>query len=408
VSNWGVVAAAVVVAVGCAQPDAPPSPAVFTLFDVKALYDEQVPDTYRIAADSSLPGGIPIGEMMRSDGTLTVHPTWAEGYSAAYVVTEVWTDFDELWVQPAYVPVTGWTQGARNPLTMPWQPIFSVGPGSRFYSPFWQIIFVDVPDGTPPESLTSAAQVLSSGYPLYRDVGSVMVMYPGDVTFQQRTVGGYTIPVGDVERRQGWVDGARGSYLEFPSAGLTWDDRLVIDEVPIYHFVARANDGSLVQLPIPTVAGTGPPYSNTPAPFFQNPATATGGPIFTSNYAGYWRLYAVVLPDNARVFAPPARQDLVTALEQAAPDFPRDALYSDEIIAASEPDVRGSVGMVALNPGCFNGPLADIELGSMGDPCRWLNSQQQIERYVDAEQIIRTNVTVTCPFVSFRGEAVAP
>ena len=63
------------------------------------------------------------------------------GYGAAYVVTEVWTDFDELWVQPAYVPVKGWSAGKPQPLTLPgpWEPIFSVGPGSRFYSPFWQI-----------------------------------------------------------------------------------------------------------------------------------------------------------------------------------------------------------------------------------------------------------------------------
>src|SRR6188508_1558450 len=227
-------------AAACSQPDAPPSPAVFTLFDVKALYDEQLPPTTRIAVDSSLPGGIPIDQLMSADGALKVHPTWAEGYGAAYVVTEVWTDFDELWVQPAYVPVTGWAQGVRDPLIKPWQPIFSVGPGSRFYSPFWQIVFVDVPEGTTPESLTSAEQVLRSGYPLYPDQGSVMVMSPGDVRFEQLTVGAFTIPVGDVQRLEGWLDGARGSYVEFPSAALSWDTRLVIDEVPIYHFVARA------------------------------------------------------------------------------------------------------------------------------------------------------------------------
>jgi len=393
-------------AAACSQPDAAPSPAVFTLFDVRALYDQQLPSTTRIAAGSSLPGGIPIGQLMSADGKLKVHPTWAEGYGAAYVVTEVWTDFDELWVQPAYVPVNGWAQGMRDLLTKPWQPIFSVGPGSRFYSPFWQIIFVDVPEGTTPESLTSAEQVLRSGYPLYPDQGSVMVMYPGDVQFEQLTVASYTIPVGDVQRREGWLDGARGSYLEFPSAALSWDDRLVIDEVPIYHFVARANDGSLVQLPIPTVAGTGPPYSNTPAPFIQNPATPAGGPVFTSNYAGYWRLYTVVLPEGARVFAPPARQDVATALENDAPDFPRVAEYSAEIAAATEPEVRGTAGMVALTPACFDGPLDAIEPGNNPDPCRWLSSQQQIERYLDPALIQRTNVTVTCPFVSFRGEAV--
>jgi hypothetical protein len=408
VSKWGVVAVAVAVTVGCSQPDAPLSPAVFTLFDVQALYAEGHDGDYRIAVDSSLPGGIPIGQLMSAEGVLKVHPTWAEGYNAAYVVSEVWTDFDELWVQPAYVPVKGWNQGVRAGLTMPWQPIFSVGPRSRFYSPFWQIIFVDVPDDTMPESLTSAEQVLKSGYPLHPDLGRVMVMYPGQVTIEQLDVAGYVIPAGGAMPRQGWVDGARGSYLEFQSAGLGWDDRLVIDEIPIYHFVARANDGSLVQLPIPTVAGTGPPYSNTPPPFTQNPTTPAGGPTFTSHYAGYWRLYTVVLPPEARVFAPPARPDVAAALQQAAPEFPLYESYSPTIVSATEPTVRGVAGMVALDPTCFAGDVYSLEPGNTPDPCRWLDSQQHIEQHLSPALIQRTNVTVTCPFVSFRGEAVAP
>ncbi len=407
-SKWGVVAAAVAVAVSCSQPDAPPSPAVFTLFDVQALYAEGHDGNYPIAVDSSLPGGIPIRQLMSAEGVLKVHPTWAEGYGAAYVVTEVWTDFDELWVQPAYVPVKGWSQGVRGGLTTPWEPIFGLGPGSRFYSPFWQIMFVDVPDDTTPESLTSAEQVLRSGYPLHPDLGRVMVMTPGQVTLEQLDVAGYVTPVGGAMPRQGWVDGARGSYLEFQSAGLSWDDRLVIDEVPIYHFVARDNDGALVQLPIPTVAGTGPPYSNTPPPFILNTATP-GGPTFTSHYAGYWRLYTVVLPPEARVFAPPARPDVAADLRQAAPDFPLyEDQYSQSIIDAPELVVRGVAGMVALDSSCFKGDVFSLEPGNNPDPCRWLDSQQHIEQHLNPALIQRTNVTVTCPFVSFRGEAVAP
>ena len=113
-SKWGVVVtAAIAVAVGCSQSDVPPSPAVFTLFDVQALYAEGRDGDHPIAVGSSLPGGIPIRQLMSPDGVLKVQPTWAEGYNAAYVVTDVWTDFDELWIQPAYVPVKGWTQGVR-------------------------------------------------------------------------------------------------------------------------------------------------------------------------------------------------------------------------------------------------------------------------------------------------------
>ena len=406
-SKWGVVAAAAAVAaLSCSQPDPPPSPAVYTLFDVQALYDEGRTDDYRIAVDSSLPGGIAIGQMMSPEGALTVHPTWAEGYNAAYVVTEVWTDFDELWVQPAYEPVTGWSSGDPQPLIRPWEPIFSVGPGSRFYSPFWQMFFVDVPDGTAADALTSAEQVLNSGYPLHPDRGRVMVMYPEQVTLADPMIPGVMTPVGNSAMpREGWLDGARGKYLEFQSADLRWNDRLVIEEVPIYHFVARTDDGALVQLPIPTVAGTGPPYSNTPAPITPD------GSRFTSRYAGYWRLYTVVLPTNARVFAPPARPEIAMALDDVM-GFPQDATYSSEIMQATVAEVGGAAGMVALSPACFATGLGDIDPSNASpgnpSPCRWLDSQQHIEEFVPEALIQRTNVTVTCPFVSFRGQAVIP
>ena len=138
--------------------------------------------------------------------------------------------------------------------------------------------------------------------------------------------------------------------------------------------------------------------------------TPAGGPAFTSHYVGYWRLYTVVLPPEARVFAPPARPDVAADLRQDAPDFPLydEAEYSQTIINATEPVVRGVAGMVALDPRCFAGDVYSLEPGNNPDPCRWLDSQQHIEQHLSPSLILRTNVTVTCPFVSFRGEAVAP
>jgi hypothetical protein len=401
----GLVALVGVSLAACSLPEAPPPPAFFSLFDVKALYDAGQGPEYRLAAESSLPGGIPIKQLMSADGALTVHPTFADGYNAAYVVTEIWTDFDELWVQPAYIPVTGWSSGRRDTLTTPWQPIFSVGPGSRFYSPFWQIIFVEVPDGTSPDALTSAEQVLNSGYPLHPELGRVMVMYPDQVTLADPMTPGLVTEVGGAMEREGWVDGARGTYLEFQSADLRWNDQLVIDEVPIYHFVARADDGSLVQLPIPTVAGTGPPYSNTPTPAFDNPPGSETA--FTSHYAGYWRLYTVILPPDARVFAPPARMDVTMALQTEAPQFPLYPQYAPDIAQATA-DQLPMAGMVALAPTCFEAGLGAIPTDNNPSSCLWLDSQQHIEAYLNPALIQRTNVTVTCPFVSFRGEEVKP
>jgi len=77
---------------------------------------------------------------------LALGDTRTDGYRSAYVTTELWAHFAEVWVQPAYVPVTGWNaDGTPVRLLGPdghWHPIFSVGPHSAFYSPFWQIVYV--------------------------------------------------------------------------------------------------------------------------------------------------------------------------------------------------------------------------------------------------------------------------
>ena len=235
-----------------------------------------------------------------------------------------------------------------------------------------------------------------------------MVMYPNQVTVEDPMIPGVVTPVGNSAMpRQGWVDGARGSYLEFQSADLRWDDQLVIEEVPIYHFVARGDDGSLVQLPIPTVAGTGPPYSNTLPPITSNPPTP--GPPFTSHYAGYWRLYTVVLPQDARVFAPPVRSEIAMALE---PVFPLASNYSSEILQATVAQVGGVAGMVALNPDCFAGglrrsrshrrhrrlcrsvPLARFAEAHRGVSARGADPAHQRDRHVSVRE--------------FRGQAVVP
>ena len=100
-----------------------------------------------------------------------VAASWAESYAAAYVTTEVWAHFDRVWVQPMYVPIIGWmADGTPNRVADAngdWHPIFSVGPTSRFYSPFWQLIYVQVPEGTPDGQLTSVTQVLDGHYPLF-------------------------------------------------------------------------------------------------------------------------------------------------------------------------------------------------------------------------------------------------
>jgi hypothetical protein len=42
------------------------------------------------------------------------------------------------------------------------------------------------------------------------------------------------------------------------------------------------------------------------------------------------------------------------------------------------------------------------------DPCVWLDSQAAIEQLMPHEAIKRTDVLVTCPFVSYHDAAVTP
>ena len=123
---------------GCSAAPRPPNPQLTTLYDVQALYAGGAAGDTAIATDAGLPGGIRIDHLIKSDGvslTLALGPAWAEGYPVAYVTTEVWAFYDRVWVQPMYVPVTGFVAGAPQRVEDPsglWHPIFGVGAGSGF------------------------------------------------------------------------------------------------------------------------------------------------------------------------------------------------------------------------------------------------------------------------------------
>jgi hypothetical protein len=377
----------------------PPSPRLWTLFDVQALYAEQKPGDYAIATDAGLPGGVPLGAMVdATDQTrLHVHASWAESYAAAYVTTEVWTHFDEVWVQPMYVPITGWTNGAPDRVvdaSNVWHPIFSVGPSSRFYSPYWQIIYAEVPPDSVDGQFTSTQQILDGGYPLVPSTGWVAALAPDGTRVDPDAP--FPLGGGAGAAGVGWLDGAPISFVKFPAAPFAWDADLVVQEVPIFHFVFETADGTLVTPDIPSVLGTGPLYSHTPAPL--DPMTMRP----TARYSAYWRLYAVVVPPGARVFAPPGSATFIE-LDKRGVAFPTE--YGLDITGAPLAYYAEYLGRVALNPTCFSS-LGDAE--PFTGTCRYLDSQEEIEANLPPGSIVATDVTVTCPLVSVDGVAVAP
>lgn len=404
VRRAGSLAVALCALAACDAPR-PANPRLWTLFDVDALYGGGAQGADAIATDAGLPGGVSLGSLLEPapSGLLYVHPAWAEGYSTGYVTTEVWTHFDEIWVQPMYLPATA-TNGVLSPVRDTdgnLHPIFSVGPGSAFYSPFWQTFYVDVPAGFVDGTLTSERQILDGHYPLVAAKGWVAPLTPSANLAPDTAV----LPSGGTTPGRGWIDGAPIDYLQFPSAPFEWTDDLTVVEVPIFHFVFVKGDGTLVAPDIPSVLGTGPLFSQTPPPVDMNNAA-------TPAYSAYWRVYTVTVPPGGRVFAPtnatdPAVMSYVTALQNAGipTDLPGGGSYDPMIAGFTAADLADYLGRVAVNGNCFS----DINAADPhGGTCQYLDSQADIEAYLGRGAIQRTDITVTCPLVSFKGKAVGP
>ena len=97
-------------ALGCDEP--PPNPArprLLTFADFEALAGSGDPEA-TFATGEGVPDGLRVKDFVTSDMAgyhLPLRTTWTEGYRSAYETAEIWTGFDEIWVQPAYVPITG-------------------------------------------------------------------------------------------------------------------------------------------------------------------------------------------------------------------------------------------------------------------------------------------------------------
>ncbi len=352
----------------CSQAPAPPAARLWTLADLEQL---SASGASAVATDSSLPGGIPLSRILAGGG-LYERPSLADGYAASYVTTEVWTNYEQVWVQPMYVPVSGWVNGKPQIITGQngaWWPIFSVGPSSAFYSPFWQAIYFDAPPGTAVDTYRSAREILDAGLTLHEGEGWTISLVPPDLVWSQPAA----------VTGKGWLDGAAVTDLDFGTGLFSWnpaDD--VVGEIPLFVLVMRNDQGQLVVPGLRTVAGTGPVGSGGPPP-----PKVGDQPLYSS----YWRLYTVEVPAGAAVVADDALQ-----AELAADGLPPAPAIDPAMLAASPT----AVGRVALDPTCFTDIAPDDDL------CTYLDSQAKIERNVAAAAIRRTNVTVTCPFVSYK------
>ena len=377
----------------CSQEATPADPKLWTLFDVQALYAGGATATHGLAPNDGLPGGIPLGQVLNGSELVGTH-AWTDIGDVTYVTTEVWSGFDRVWMQPAYVPITGWQGGAPQPLLDGGveHPIFSVGPHSGFYSPFWQIVYAQVPAGTSPGALTSARQILDAGYPLTPSEGRTMPLAPTGIT-------------GGGNPGTGWLDGAPISYLDFGTATFTWDAQNVVQELPLYVFTVTGADGQPhVLSEVPTVLGTAPPPSGLTV--VPTTAPTTGTTSMTPRYSAYWRIYTVVVPPFASIFAPPntpLAADLARVRGTSVPQ------YSAEIMTDDPTMLAMYIGQVSIDPidPATGVPDCFTSLGLLS-ACTWVTSQTALETHLDLSTGGPTGITVTAPVIEAYSAPVVP
>ncbi|HXI58358.1 MAG TPA: hypothetical protein VNO55_19965 [Polyangia bacterium] len=386
---------------GCGLPPAPAEDRLWTLNDYVALYR----GNGHADGVAPLPEAVPAAKLLVDAGNdhyqLVMSPTYEDGYQAAYVTTDLWQGFDEIWVQPLYILVSGFGDTgapALFPADDPRShPIFGVGPKSRFYSPYWETIYVKVPADAPDDRYRSVRDIVNDHTLETRHgeartaslISPTLTVDPPAVDRDRYPA----LPLPDqtgptVVRGHGYLDGNDIDYLDFGTGAFHWDSARIVEEVPLFDLAFRDTDGVLRPMGGPKIGGAGPPFSGR-----QPLVDSTNRP----RYGGYWRLYYVELPATARIFAPPQFASFRAALMKAGAPL---ADISPDVAAAPAEDLRRFVGAVALDPACFVDPK------KIGGCLSLINSQYQLENNLDATALIKTDLTVTCPFVSYRSAPV--
>ena len=376
----GGIAFALLLAAACT---APPPPDPWTLKTIDTLASPEV-----IGPGGDLPFlrspyppvGSKTGKQQATQAGLTVFPAFSEGKPAAYMTTEVWENFDEVWAQPLYVDVTGHDA-----------PIFGIDASSRFYSPYWQILLYSHPAGAP--EFRDARAVLDSKVTLSpnsakycaitRNETVVAAIQQGDAT-PLRPLNGD--PVTAPRNSRAYAAGNEVYFVDLGNAQrFTFDPvTLVVEETPLYAFALPDANGFPVEVDLPRVGGTGPPH-NPRCDGKGNCAGVIGG---IPEFGSLWRVYDVLLPAGADVYVPanlPDLQAAVRAMGFTAP-APATSLGDDFTLRVA---VNGKTCLPA-------------------DPtqCIWLDSQNQIESQVVEWRVTQTGTTVSCPLVEFNGKPV--
>jgi hypothetical protein len=186
-----------------------------------------------------------------------------------------------------------------------------------------------------------------------------------------------------VVRGTGYLDGSPIDYLDFGQGGFQFNKELVVEETPLYDLTLRDAGGRWRSLGTPKLGAAGPPYSG------RQPLIAPNGrPL----YGAYWRLYNVRLPESARIVAPKAFFGQYHAALEAAGLPVSDVV---DLMGKTAADFMPYVGQVVLDDACL------ASYGALVDCRSRINGAEALENILPASALIKTDLTVTCPFVSY-------
>jgi hypothetical protein len=327
---------------------------------------------------------------------LSVQPAFADARPAAFVTTEIWDGFPRVWAQPLYILVTGFDPQLGPQRLLGALPIFGMGTGSRFYSPFRQTFYVTVPAGFAADSLRSGEEVIASGLPLTPGplqlaplgVREVEVAHPAGAD----PVHPFT---GDVLRprlaAQAWADAELTWFLDFGADRFRVNDaNLVVQEVALFRFARFGANGTARPIDVPAVVGNGP---------FRTPRAADAPGGFPRFGALRHEFLAEITPSAGQptpgVFVsasrPALRQKLMGELGQAF--VPQPSPAAERLPQREQYTLR-----VALDGSCFG--LTDFP-----SSCSWLDTQAAIEGNLPVTAFTDTKRFSAGAFVFFDGVA---
>jgi hypothetical protein len=314
---------------------------------------------------------------------LTVFAAFAEGQPAAYLTTEVWEDYERIWLQPLYVAVP--PPGSSDaPL-----PVFGVGAGSAFYAPYWQVYnYTPIPGvqfKTEREVFDSGVRLTAGAgayYALTDDAQMGIALQEGDSGPVRPLTG---TPVGQTRNGVGYVDGHLTHYIDLGAGQrFTWNyETLVVDETQAYEFAREGLNQEPIPVDLPRVLGSGPLHQ----PLCDGHGDCRGVADGVPQFGGLFRLSTVLLPPGADVYVRPLHPKLRAAVQEMG--FPA---------GLPDQDLGDAFSLrIAVNGAqCLGGQNHVAE-------CNWLDSQNAIEAALPDARVTKTEYRVAYPLVLFNG-----